>query len=150
MSIKATNWAHEVCVRIGVPARHRLVLFMICHRHHDRTGDCFPSYDTIAKSCGFSRRKVIDLIGDLEKNGLLIRQKRRVGGRQGSNHYVLFGRPVARKWVASSAHKKAPSQSANSNTSASVQTEAPDKDCLNMTEAEAGGFRVLNGGRASA
>jgi len=147
MSIRAINWAREVCERINVPSRHRLALVMISLHHHDKTGDCFPSYDTIAAACGFSRRKTIDLIADLEENGLLVRQKRRVSGRQGSNHLMLFGRPKASKWFSARVHKKAPCQSADGGTLARVQTGAPDRDWSNRDDDTCQNLRVVNGGR---
>lgn len=149
MSIRAINWAREVCERIDVPARHRLALFVLAMHHHDKTGECFPSYDTIADACGYSRRKVIDLVSDLEENGLLVRQKRRVGGHQSSNHFVLFGRPNGKKWVNSRVHKKAPCESANGGTLSRVQTGAPDRDCLYKGDATATvvEFRAAVGGR---
>ena len=116
MSIRAIKWAREVCERIDVPSKHRLALFVIAMHHHDRTGECFPSYETIAKACGFSRRKLIDLVADLEGNGLIIRQTRRVAGHQGSNHFVLFGRPKSPGWSPGRVHKKALCESANGGT----------------------------------
>ena len=147
MSIRAINWAREVSERIDVPSRHRLALLMIALHHHDKTGDCFPSYETIATACGFSRRKLIDLVADLESNGLIIRQKRRKGAHQGSNHYVLFGRPASKKWVPSRVHKKAPCESANGGTLSRVQTGAPDRDWLKGEEDQARSLRVVSGGR---
>ena len=147
MSIRAINWAREVCERIEAPSRHRLALVMIALHHHDKTGDCFPSYDTIAAACGFSRRKLIDLVADLEANGLIIRQKRRNGAHQGSNHYVLFGRPAGKKWKPARVHKKAPCESANGGTLSRVQTGAPDRDWLNRGKDPASNLKVVNGGR---
>jgi len=146
MSIKAMNWAREVCRRISAPPSHRLALLMVCFHHHDQTGECFPSYNTIADTCGYSRRKVIYLIDDLEQNGLLTRQKRRVGGHQGSNRFVLFGRPKGEYWVASSVQKKAPCQSANPDTQFRVQTGAPDRDWVEKGEVALSNLRVVTGG----
>ena len=146
MSIRAINWAKDVCQRIGAPSRHRLALVMLCVHHHDKTGECFPSYETSAESCGFSRRKVIDLIVDLEENGLIVRQKRRVGGHQSSNHFVLFGRPSAPEWRESRVHKKAPCESANGGTLSRVQTGAPDRDCSTKGD-QASVLTVIRGGR---
>ena len=150
MSIRAINWAREVCERINAPSKHRLALLIIAMHHHDKTGECFPSYDTIANGCGFSRRKLIDLVADLEANGLIVRQKRRNGAHQGSNHYVLFGRPASKKWVPSRVHKKAPCESANGGTLTRVQTGAPDRDWFYKGETQASELRVFDGGRAHA
>ena len=136
MSIRAINWAREVAICIDMPSKHRLVLFMVCMHHHDKTGACFPSYETIAQATGFSRRKTIDLVADIEANGLIARQLRRVDGRQSSNNFMLFGRPAAPKWRPSRVHKSAPCQSANGGTLARVQTGAPDRD-YSTTKGEA-------------
>ena len=116
MSIRAVNWARTVCEQIDAPSKHRLALVMIALHHHDKTGACFPSYDTVATACGFSRRKLIDLVADLEANGLLIRQKRRNGAHQGSNHFVLFGRPATPKWTQPRVQDSTPCESANGGT----------------------------------
>lgn len=131
MSIRAINWAREVCKRLAAPSRHRLVLFTIAAYHHDKTGACFPSYQTLAEETGFSRRKIIDLVADIEANGLLFRQKRRANGHQGSNQFVLFGRPSGDTWRARRVHKNTPCESANGGTLPRVQTGAPDRDWYN-------------------
>jgi len=135
MSIRAINWARDVGKRIGIPSRHRLALLTLAAHHHDKTGECFPSYETIADEVGCSRRKLIDLVSDLEANGLIVRQKRRTNGHQGSNQFVLFGRPVASSWRPARVNKKAPCESANGGTLTRVQTGAPDRDWYN-TQAE--------------
>lgn len=145
MSIRAINWAREVCERIGAPSKHRLALVMIALHHHDKTGDCFPSYETIASACGFSRRKLIDIVADLEANGLLIRQKRRTGATQGSNHYVLFGQPKAPKWQPTRVHHTAPCESANGGTLTRVQTGAPDRDSNIIGDPQAKRLVVVGG-----
>ena len=150
MSIRAINWAREVCERVNAPSKHRLTLLIIALHHHEKTSECFPSYETIASATGISRRKVIDLVFDLEQNGLLIRQKRRRDGHQGSNNFVLFGQPNGGKWTPARVHKTTPCESANGGTLTRVQTGAPDRDCSYKGESQARDFRVLNGGRARA
>lgn len=135
MSIKAINWARAICADIGAPPKHRLVLLVICIHHNDKTGQCFPSYETIANSTGFRRRGVIDIVKELEDNGLLTKRMRRENGHQGSNSYVLFGRPTAAKWVSSRVQKKATCKSATTSTQGSVLTGAPDR---NYTSKESG------------
>ena len=138
MSIHATNWARDICVRLDVPTKHRLVLFVISMHHHHKTGACFPSYDTIARESGYHRRGVIDTVKELEANGLLTKQVRRVSGRQGSNNYQLFGRSVAKKWISTRVQKKAPCESADASTLTSVRTGAPDRDYNSKGEISAG------------
>ena len=128
MSIKAINWARAICAEIGAPPKHRLVLFVISIHHNDKTGHCFPSYETLASSTGYRRRGVIDIVKELEENGLVTKQTRRENGHQGSNNYVLFGRPTAAKWVANRVQKKATCESGGASTQGSVLTGAPDKN----------------------
>ena len=147
MSIRAINWARQVCEAIDAPSRHRLVLVMLALHHHEKTGECFPSYETLGNACGFSRRKVIGLVADLIENDLIISQKRRVGGHQSSNHFVLFGRPAAAKWRTARVHQPTPSQSANGGTLTRVQTGAPDKEDI-FKGAAASGLRLVGGRNA--
>jgi hypothetical protein len=147
MSIRALNWAIDVCARMDAPPKCRIVLFVIASHHHDKTGACFPSYDTIAEKTGYRRRGVIDIVAEIEANGLLIRQKRRSDGHQSSNQFVLFGRPAGAKWDVSRVQKKAPCESADGGTLPRVRTGAPDRDWLYKGEAPAKNLRVLTGGR---
>jgi len=128
MSIRAVNWACEVCALIGVPAATRITLWAIARRHHDKTGACYPSYDTIARDTGYSRRKVISDVQEFEFNGLLFRQERRVSGRQGSNNFVLFGRPKFKIWTPSRVQGGAPCQSAPAFTPSRVHLRSPNRD----------------------
>jgi len=131
MSIRAINWAIDVCKRIGAPSRHRHVLLIIASHHHDKTGACFPAYDTIAEGCGVSRRSVMRFVAELEENGLLVVQKRRKNGHQGSNQFMLFGRPAGKKWLETRVTKKAPCESDSSVTLPRVTPVSPDRDWYN-------------------
>lgn len=144
MSIRAINWAREVCERIDVPPGERMILWAIALHHHDKTGECFPSYDTIAKATGFQRRKVVYAVRDLEANGLLITQQRRVNGHQGSNNFVLFGHPSGPRWRNSRVHKKAPCESAPECTLTRVHRSAPDRDCIYI-KGQASGLKIVGG-----
>jgi len=162
MSIRAINWARDVGKRIGIPSRHRLALLTLAAHHHDKTGECFPSYETIADEVGCSRRKAVELIADLEANGLVVKQARRKGRRQGSNHYVLFGRAAASKWVSVRVPPSAPSEGFSGCTKKHPESErlrvppsAPDRDWYNNHRPrEAAGVvtfpvqKVGNGGRS--
>lgn len=146
MSIRATLWARDVCTAMGAPADCRLFMMALALRHHDKTGECFPSYDTIAEDTGIPRRRVITLAQECASNGIIVIQDRRVRGHQSSNQYVLFGRPASGEWVKSRVRKKALWQSANGDTLARVRTGAPDREELN-TQGKRAELRVLAGGR---
>lgn len=62
---------------------------VLCHlwrRRNHRTGDCYPSAESIAKACGIGRKAVFKWIAELEKAELLTRAKTVF---RGSNHYRL-------------------------------------------------------------
>lgn len=144
MSIRAINWARDVSERIDIPPTDRMVLWAICLHHHDKTGECFPSYETIAKAAGLKRRATINAADRLEENGLIIKQKRRSGGHQSSNHYVLFGRPAFKSWRKTRVHDKAPCESAPVCTLPRVHGDAPDRE-VSLREAPAKVLRVIGG-----
>lgn len=149
MSIRATLWARDVCALIDAPPTHRLVLMVLATHHHDKTGQCFPSYDTLAAETGTKRRNVINVVKALAFNGLVIVQKRRVKGHQGSNHYVLFGRPAFGKWTTPRVHKKAPCESAHQCTLSRVHTSAPNREEISTRDTVPARERlvVIAGGR---
>lgn len=151
MSIRAILWARDVSARINVPPAERILLIVIATYHHDKTGDCFPSYDTLAENTGWKKRAVIQMAGRLESNGLIVRQKRRVNGHQASNHFVLFGHPKGREWNATRVHGDAPSQSARGGTQTRVHGDAPDRDSISTRgKSYASGLAVFDGGRKHA
>lgn len=149
MSIRATLWARDISARIDVPPAERLLLLVLATYHHDRTGECFPSYETLAEKTGWKKRAVILMVGRLEANGLVIRQKRRVGGHQGSNNFVLFGHPIAKEWQATRVHKKAPCESASPCTLGRVHGDAPDREYNTSRKGDPKpvGLKVVVGGR---
>jgi hypothetical protein len=146
MSIRAMNWAREVCAKIGVPTGERLVLWAIAMHHHDKTGECFPAYETLSHDTGFQRRKVIYAVAALESNGLVICQKRRVKGHQGSNHFVLFGIPRGPKWMPTRVHQPTPCESAPQCTLPRVHPSAPDRE-VSLREDLSKGLKLISGGR---
>lgn len=130
MSIRATLWARDVCALLDAPADCRLFMLALALRHHDKTGECFPSYETISDDTGIPRRRIITVAKECAYNGIVIIQPRRVRGHQGSNQFVLFGRPAFSKWSKSRVRKKALWQSADGGTLARVRTGAPDREEL--------------------
>lgn len=73
-----------------------LAVFAKLLRHRNRkTGECFPSIKTIAKTLGADRKTVLRALDKLETAGWLtiIRCKRR--GRRGNNRYIISPRHLA-------------------------------------------------------
>lgn len=132
MSIKAIRWAYSLFEVIDIPPQERAVLVVLCYHHHDKTGECYPSYDTIALLSGYRRRRVIEAVKNLKEWGLIRTQKRRVKGHQGSNQFLLFGAMKRGTRVQTGA----PSQSAQKSTLARVQTGAPDRGNIYTSDFE--------------
>ena len=147
MSIRAINWCREVGRRIGIPPQERAVLMHLCCYHNEKSGECFPSYATLGDDTGYRRRRVIEAVQALEANGLIIIQKRRVAGHQGSNSFVLFGKPLDEKWNGSRVHHTTPCESAHGGTLPRVHTGAPDRD-WSMMGRKAHPEALVSGGRA--
>ena len=87
MSHKATNWAIE---QRGLKPAVKLLLWHLCDRHHPDNG-CFPSQETLADDCEVSRATINRHLDELERFGLL-RRERRVDPqkrRQKSTRYIL-------------------------------------------------------------
>ena len=87
MSHKATNWAIE---QRGLKPAVKLLLWHLCDRHHPDNG-CFPSQETLADDCEMSRSSINRHLDELERLGLL-RRERRVDQRkrrQKSTRYIF-------------------------------------------------------------
>lgn len=87
MSHRATNWAFQ---QRGLKPATRVVLLYLADRHNPDYG-CFPSQDQLAADCEISRRSVNVHLDELERIGL-IRRERRVNPetrKQMSTRYIL-------------------------------------------------------------
>lgn len=78
MSHAATNWAiQQRGLRPGV----KLVLWHLADRHHPDNG-CFPSQDTLAHDAEVPKSTLNVYLDELEKRGLIARERRRSRGSQ--------------------------------------------------------------------
>ncbi|MBQ8541660.1 MAG: helix-turn-helix domain-containing protein [Clostridia bacterium] len=70
----------------------KVVLAVLCSYANDENL-AFPSYQTIANDSGISRRKAIEIIGDLERLGCIrkIAQKSTKGDNTANDYVVLIG-----------------------------------------------------------
>jgi hypothetical protein len=94
MSTQAIKWAFVVLSSSNLTPIERIVLAFLSFRHHHKTGDCFPSMETIGNHAGVSERRARTAVRNLEAAGL-IKSHRRVGqAGNSSNQYELFGRPA--------------------------------------------------------
>ena len=87
MSHKATNWAVQ---QRGIRPAAKVLLWHLADRHHPDHG-CFPSQDTLARDTEVSRSGLNVLMRELEKAGLIRREKRLDPDthRQKSTRYFL-------------------------------------------------------------
>lgn len=68
----------------------KMVYCVLCAFANSQDGTCFPSYQTIAKKAGCSRRKVIEVIAALETRGLVEKESQSCrNGRSTSNLYTM-------------------------------------------------------------
>lgn len=71
MSIEAINWA----LNLNLPPSPKLVTIVLAN-YTNENGQCWPSFETIAKKTSLSRRSVISQISFLEERGVLRKIKR--------------------------------------------------------------------------
>lgn len=89
MSIAAINWVFKLTVTLS--SSERLLLFVLAHCHHTKTGRIFPSNATLAEKSGLSERRVQMNMRKLEKKNLVVVKARGASGLQLSNEYHLAG-----------------------------------------------------------
>jgi hypothetical protein len=78
MSHHATNWAIQ---QRGLKPALKVVLWHLADRHH-RDNGCFPSQDTLADDCEVPRSTLNVYLDELERRGLIARERRRIDGSQ--------------------------------------------------------------------
>ena len=71
----------------GISPSAKLVLMILADHHNGQTGACFPSYETLRKETGLSRRTVIRARQELSEKGLVPILER--GGGRRSNRYDI-------------------------------------------------------------
>ncbi|WP_333614335.1 helix-turn-helix domain-containing protein, partial [Psychrobacter sp.] len=81
--------AQVMDIKVGSPLR-KIILIKLADQANDE-GVCWPSYESIAKTCEISKRSVITHIQKLEKQGFLRIEKRynKDAGKNFSNKYHL-------------------------------------------------------------
>ena len=85
MSAKATFWAWE----ISLPSPTKLILLSLANYANDQD-QAWPSYETLANSCGMDRRTIMRHCKKLEQYGYISIVKRRINKDQNaSNIYQL-------------------------------------------------------------
>jgi Helix-turn-helix domain len=103
-------WANNALVDEYGPiiGAHGIAVYVVLARFADHTGQsCHPSYGTIAKRLKLSRRKVIDIVDQLEACGLVHRESRmdEAGDAQSNRYTLLSVEPVIHDEVVHEAHQ---------------------------------------------
>ena len=137
MSIQAMKWATEILCANDLTATQRLVLVCLANQHHNSTGACFPSMDSIGLFAGVSERRARTAVSALVKLGLITRRKRVTFRGQSSNQYDLFGR-IKR------ADKKSRARGDASVRATGVTPASGDKE-ESLIEPYARGLRIIGG-----
>ena len=85
MSVKASAWVWQQPIK----GTAKLVLLALADCAND-DGKCWPGIETVVKKCGIARNTVIDNMRKLEKQELIISERRYTeAGRRTSNLYTL-------------------------------------------------------------
>ena len=131
------KWAADILCAHDLTATQRLVLVCLANHHHNGTGACFPSMDSIGLFAGVSERRARTAVSALVKMGLITRRKRVTFRGQSSNQYDLFGR-IKR------ADKKSRAREDASVRASGVTPASGDKE-VSLTDNQARRFRVIGG-----
>jgi len=84
------DWLEDVQRIMGRDTVAFAVAFALLRRQNRKTGQCNPSYETIARDCGFDHRDTArDAAKRLRKAGLISYKETFGGNRQNTNHYTL-------------------------------------------------------------
>jgi len=87
------HWAyHEVVDEYGAKlGPHGLAIYYALCRHANDNRECWPSYSTLAKETGMSRRQAIRAVKRLATEGLILKEPRKDdAGDPTSNRYILL------------------------------------------------------------
>jgi len=112
MSIRAIKWAHSVLPLLDLPPTERMTLLVLAFHHNDKTGDCFPSIQTLRQKVGVGDRRQRKAVQALVDWRLI--QKKRGASAEGnaSNRYTLFGAPRRPKHTGTQGTVQSPAEPA--------------------------------------
>lgn len=57
-------------------ASYKIMLLALSDFANARTGECWPAVDTLARYCGVKRRRALQVLAELERDGSIIRTQR--------------------------------------------------------------------------
>jgi DNA-binding transcriptional MocR family regulator len=85
-------WAIMADDRLSAPAKCVAVVLLLKYRNH-KTGQCNPSYGSLAKQVGRERRSVIDALSQLRALGWIDWTGTKGGSPSNTNNFQFFLRP---------------------------------------------------------
>ena len=86
--MKKFKMLNLICESCTLSSKEKLVAHYFVYKSN-RSGECYPAVDTIAKHCGVSDRTVQRATKKLQEQDFIIIEKRYFKGRQSSNEYKL-------------------------------------------------------------
>ncbi len=88
MAVKKFKMLNLICESCTLTSKEKLVAQYFVYKSN-KTGECYPSVETIARHCGVSERTVQRATKKLQEKDYITIEKRYYKGRQSSNEYRL-------------------------------------------------------------
>jgi DNA-binding MarR family transcriptional regulator len=88
MAMQKFKMLNLICENCTLTSKEKLVAQYFIYKSN-KTGECYPSVETISKHCGVSQRTVQRATKKLQEKNYIFIEKRYYKGRQSSNQYSL-------------------------------------------------------------
>lgn len=88
MTMQKFKMLNLICENCTLTSKEKLVAQYFVYKSN-KTGECYPSVETISKHCGVSQRTVQRATKKLQEKNYIFIDKRYYKGRQSSNQYSL-------------------------------------------------------------
>ena len=155
MSLRAINWAHSVLPVADLRPTEAAVLLTLAYHHVDKTGECFPSIETLAAHACAGERRTKQAIATLREWNLIKWKRGGTKAGNASNKYTLFGKPKTPKQTGRPVPVSTPFKQAQKSTFetgrpvpvSNVQTSAHERGYQDGEENPAK-FGVIAGGKS--
>jgi len=81
---------YSYMIEMDLSSNAKLICFLLLHHQNHKTGDCYPSMDTLARESSLCRNSVAKSIEELKKNSIIsVFSKRNKGMKFNVNNYVF-------------------------------------------------------------
>ena len=74
---------------VNLPYKKKWTLTILANYYNEKSGEAYPSIETISKNAGLSRSSIIRALNSLKEKGLITVKKRRRSGRFSQNVYDI-------------------------------------------------------------